>query len=66
MVLDVAEWARFEIHSGGKPAGYLNHRLARGEIALTQHETAHAPPAAQAGTDGEGRRTGCGTVGAGS
>ncbi|WP_300016528.1 GNAT family N-acetyltransferase [Pseudonocardia sp.] len=37
-ILDVAERARFEIHSGGQPAGYLNYRLARGEIALTHTE----------------------------
>ncbi len=39
LVLDVAEWARFEIHSGGRLAGYANYRLDRsGEIAFTHTE----------------------------
>jgi predicted GNAT family acetyltransferase len=37
-VLDVAQWARFEIHSGGRMAGFVTYRLARSEIAFTHTE----------------------------
>ena len=35
LVLDVAEWGRIEIHSAGRLAGFVNHRLGRGEITFT-------------------------------
>ena len=38
MVLDVAEWSRFEIHVDGKLAGFANYRLEPGAIAFTHTE----------------------------
>jgi hypothetical protein len=39
-VLDVAEWSRFEIHLGGKLAGYANYALKPGRITFT-HTVVH-------------------------
>ncbi|MCW2719678.1 MAG: uncharacterized protein QOG20_1080 [Pseudonocardiales bacterium] len=38
MVLDVAEWSRFEIHVDGKLAGYANYRSEPGRITFTHTE----------------------------
>lgn len=43
-VLDVPEWSRFEIHVGGKPAGFVTYRTTPGRIAFlhTQIDDAYA------------------------
>jgi len=38
MVLDVAEWSRFEVHVDGKLVGFANYRLEPGAIAFTHTE----------------------------
>jgi uncharacterized protein len=37
-VLDVAEWSRFEIHSGGRLAGFAQYRTGPGTITFTHTE----------------------------
>lgn len=37
-VLDVAERSRFEIHSGGEPAGFAAYRTRHGVITFTHTE----------------------------
>ncbi|QJY48352.1 GNAT family N-acetyltransferase [Pseudonocardia broussonetiae] len=37
-VLDVAEWSRFEIHTGGKLAGFAAYRTRPGVITFTHTE----------------------------
>jgi predicted GNAT family acetyltransferase len=37
-VLDVPERSRFEIHTGGKPAGFVAYRARPGEITFTHTE----------------------------
>lgn len=38
MILDVAEWSRFEIHVDGSLAGYAGYRLAPGRIVFVHTE----------------------------
>lgn len=38
MILDVAEWSRFEIHVDGQLAGFAQYRLAPGRITFTHTE----------------------------
>jgi uncharacterized protein len=38
MILDVAEWSRFEIHDGGELAGFAAYRLEPGRITFTHTE----------------------------
>jgi uncharacterized protein len=37
-ILDVAEWARFEVHVDGKLAGFAQYRVAPGTITFTHTE----------------------------
>lgn len=37
-VLDVAEWSRFEIHVGGRLAGFTVYRIEPGTITFTHTE----------------------------
>lgn len=38
MILDVAEWSRFEIHVDGTLAGHADYRLEPGAIVFTHTE----------------------------
>jgi predicted GNAT family acetyltransferase len=38
MILDVAEWSRFEIHVDGRLAGFANYRAEPGKITFTHTE----------------------------
>jgi len=38
MILDVAEWSRYEIHVDGKLAGFANYRAEPGVLTFTHTE----------------------------